>query len=270
MARTREAIQQQIIDRLVSEGIQVSSSSTSIRRMWTFVFSFFAWLQEMLFDTHVIEVDEKIKQQKWGYVAWYRNMALKFQYGSTLVPEQDYYDNTGLTESQIAAQKIITQAAAVEEDDVLKIKVRTAIGVLTVPQRAAFESYVQEFKGGGVDVDIISAENDKAKAIIDVWYNPQIINSTGGFVDGTNSNAVRNAANAYLTSLTFNGKYQRSKHEDSVQALRGVEGARIRNFEVAKFTSSTFTGVDEYYQPYSGFLEFYNVGDLVINLIPKL
>ena len=111
MARTITVIHRGILDD-ISEDEALSASLTSssiyaIYRAFAYVIATAIWLMETFFDQHVTEVNTQIQNQKSGRKPWYRDMALKFQYGFDLVPDKDYFDNGIASPEDIENSKII-------------------------------------------------------------------------------------------------------------------------------------------------------------------
>jgi hypothetical protein len=272
MARSIETIQQQMIDNLQSKGIVVSDSVTSIRRIWTWVIAFAHYVLERILDVHIVETDEKIAALKPGTLNWYGNKALDFQLGGILIQDSDEYDNTGLSEAQIDAQKIIANKAVVKEDGVIKIKiVRNFNGdyaPLDNSQLIAFSHYMlNEVQYAGDDVVIVNATADAIAAEITIIYDPSIMKANGDLFDGT-IQPVRGAAKSYFKNTNFNGRYFKSKHIETLLTVSGVTDAKIENI-TATDANGTITAIDMQYQPFSGFMRFLNdtgdnAGDLKI------
>ncbi len=278
MARTQKEIKQIIINSYVSErsiaGLAYDNpdnwSITSIKRLLVNVVTFCWWLVEQVLDIHTKEVDTKLRELKAPTLRWMRNKALEFQYGSSLVQDQDFYDNTGLTDLQIAQQKIIAQSAAVKEDGVVKIKVVKNVGgefeKLSAPEKAAFENFGNEVLPP-VPVQYISTDADKIVSEYDVYYNPQVLRADGtSILLGTKP--VEDAFKAYLKQLQFNGRFIKEKMEDVVQNVNGVVTIKEKYVRAAAFTNPSLSTVNVFYQPFSGFLKYYNPAtDLIINYI---
>lgn len=128
MARTIQEIQAEMLRAKDNEPALAELNSTSkvaVWRLWTYITAFVIWTLEKIFDQHRKEISEQIRTQKIFSLPWYRDMALMFQYGFTLVYERDYYDNTGKTDEEISQSKIVKYAAISEIDNVLILKIAT-------------------------------------------------------------------------------------------------------------------------------------------------
>ena len=250
MARELTVIQEEIISQLKSNNIIVTGSRTSIRRIWTL---------EKLFDTHVEEVKRIIETQKPHRLQWYQDMALRFQYGQSLVQESESYANIGLDDDQIEAQKIIKVASVTELGGVLRIKVakQGANGELTeldeITELKAFEGYIEKVKDAGVKIICSSEPPDSLMLDLEIFYNPLVLTSEGARIDGNNDEPVKQAVDSYLANLPFNGEYANTRLVDALQKVEGVVLPVIKS-AYAQYGSHSFLVVDERYIPDAGYL----------------
>lgn len=277
MARTIAQIQAQIIANVQADATlsQMNSpSAVAIWRLWTYVVAAAHFLLETFFDVHKAEVDEALATLKPHGLRWYQTKTLAFQYGSDLVEDEDYYDNSSLTPDQILAQQIIVQASVSEADGKVTVKASKEVdGELEPLETAEYNAalaYLQEIKDAGVRLELLSFNADKLRLTVDVFYDPLILNAAGERIDGTNDDPVGEAARLFLREgLTFNGLFVIEKMRDALQAVDGVFVPMIRNTLAARYDNPSFTVLDVVYQPYSGFLRFYEAGDLTLNFIEK-
>ena len=276
MARTIKEIQAEIITAKEAQaGLSAlnSSSTTAIWRLWTYIVAVAIFTLETIFDIHKAEVLDLIANSKPHTLRWYRQKALDFQYGSDLVYGQDYYDNSALTEDEVNAQKIVSEAAATEIDSFLRVKVmRELSGELepvTNDQYSTIEYYFSEIKDAGVKLEIVSQNADKLLIEMDIYYNPLVLNSSGGRIDGASSEPVQDAIKSYLRNLNFDGEFVLAYLVDYVQKVDGVDIPHVVSCQAAKYDNPAFTNVTVKYNPFSGVLRIYNVGDLVLNFKPN-
>lgn len=277
MARTISEIQSEIIATMSADttlsGLS-STSATAIWRLWTYIVATALWAHESLWDAFKLDVTELAADLKPHTLRWYRNKALAYQHGYSLVPGEDYYDNTGIDPDVVADSKIIAQAAVAETPDgLLTIKVAKDVGGDLVPlslgEVAAVNSYLQEIKDAGVILSVRSVNADRLRVQIDVYYDPTVLSSTGERLDGSAATPVQDAAKAHLRNLPFDGEFVKAHLVDAIQAVDGVNVPEIRLCQARRDDDPSFSGVDVFYQPFSGFLKFYTPGtDLVLNFIP--
>lgn len=276
MARTIAEIQAQIIATVQADatlsGLN-STSATAIWRLWTYVVASAIWVHESLWDAFKVEVAAIAANLKPHTLLWYRNKALAYQHGGTLVAGEDYYDNTGLDPDDIAAQKIIKQAAVTETTDgLLTIKVAKESGGQLAPlsggETAAVAAYFGDIKDAGVVLNVRSVNADRLRVQVDVYYDPTILSATGERLDGQAATPVQDAAKAYLRNLPFDGEFVKARLVDAMQAVEGVNVPEIRLCQARRDDDPSFGNVDVFYQPFSGFLKFYTENtDLVLTFI---
>lgn len=276
MARTISEIQSEIIADVQADstlGAQLTSTSvTAIWRLWTYVVASAIWALEVLFDAFKAEATELVAAQKPHTLRWYRQKALDFQLGGTLVDGDDIFDNSALSDDQVEVQKIIKAAAAVEDGNVLIVKVARLSGdelePLSVPQLAAFTAYMTEIKDAGVKLQSRSVNPDHLRLDVDVYYDATVLGSDGARLDGAETTPVQDAIDAFLRSTPFNGVFVKSYLTDAMQAVEGVVVPEIRLCQARRDDDPTFGAVDVFYAPFSGFMKIYDPSDLVLNFIP--
>lgn len=280
MAQSIEEIQNEIIAAKEAQPALAALNSTSkvsIWRLWTYVFAAASWTQQKKQDMHKAEVLDIIENQSAHRVSWYKEKALAFQMGHALIPDSDQYDNTGLTESEIDAARVVKFADAEEVYDIfgnvkgITIKVARLVAgdlaPLTDVQMAAFMIYWKRVKDAGVNVYGRTSVADKLRTELTIYYDPLVLSSTGERLDGTDSTPVQDSLDNYLkNTLNFNGEFVTL---DMVEALKTVEGVVIPHVESieAKFVDLDFTPIPVRYPPDSGYLRI-EPSDLTINWIP--
>jgi hypothetical protein len=276
MARSIADIQQAIIDRIAQDSILApvltSTSRTAIWKLLTYVVAACQWTVESLFDLHKQEVQQLIDNLKPHSLRWYANMARNFQYGHDLAPDADFYDNTGLTDEQINASKIIAYSAVVEQEKNLRIKVakieNNDLAPLTIEEKAAFTAYMNRIKDAGVKLVIDSLPPDSLKLKLRIFYNPLVLDSNGARLDGTSSTPVQDAIHAYLKNLPFNGWLVLAYLTDALQQVDGVVVPVIDEAQ-ATYGNLPYQAIDVKYNPDAGYLRIMQPDDLQITFIPQ-
>lgn len=191
------------------------------------------FVHEQFFGQHTKEIDERLANEKPGGLAWYRTMALRFQYGYQLVADRDYYDNSNLTAEAVSNSKIIKYAAVNEATDssrvILKIAGETD-GVLSNftddDQIQAIENYVKEFRIAGVQVTIINYRADRLFLNLEIKRNAQLIDANGLNI-ATGTYPVIEALEEFMKELDFNGELRLSALIDKLQIINGVLDATV-------------------------------------------
>jgi len=232
MARTVTEIQNEIFGSIVANenlaGLN-SQSKVAIYRLIVFIVSFAIWTLETLFDVHKKELQTALLEQKSGTLAWYRTMALAFQYGFDLLIDSDKFNSGTATAEQIAASKIVKYAAVLEgvEDSRVVIKIagetNGVLAPITTPQLLAFDTYINEIRYAGVKITVINYLPDRLYLNIVIYRDPLLIDAQGNSILN-GGKPVENAIRAYMKQLPFNGELVLAH---LVDALQKVEGVRI-------------------------------------------
>lgn len=225
---------------------------------------------QQLFDQFKIDISGILNAQLSGTVNWYAYKAKLFQYGMELVPEADYYDNTGLTSEQIDAMRVVKYAAAVESKDksILYVKVATDDGngvrqPLSSAQLTAFKRYLNDVQYAGVRIIVINDPADEMKLQIDIYYDPLVLDELGVRLDETDNMPVQNAIRNYLANLPFNGTYT---NQGLVDALQVVDGIHISEIKTAASRYGTYTEFTEINAREIAHAGYYRISDTNLNL----
>lgn len=202
-----------------------STSTTAIWRMLLYIVAICMAVHEAIFDAHKAEVTALIEAQRVHTKRWYITMAKAFQHGDSLPADSDTYalinpDNM-----------VVDEAAAVEVGSVLRIKVAKntagALGSLTSAERSALATYMDRVKDAGVHLNITTQAGDNLKLDLEIYYDALVINSDGERIDGSALTPVKDAVNAYLLSLPFNGLLVLNRLIAAVEAVEGVIICRV-------------------------------------------
>lgn len=237
MARPVSEIQNDILLSIsqneVLSGQLTSTSATAVFRLFTYIVALAIYTLEFLFDNHKSEVTAIIRENKPGTLPWHRTMALLFQFGFSLVPDRDYYDNSNADPEAVEASKVIKYAAVGEASEssrvILKIAGEAPDGSLAPileQQRLSFEDYVKEWKIAGVKVTIINYLPDMLYLSIQIKIDPQVLAVNGMSILNGNY-PVKDAIAAYMKELPFNGELRLSHLVDKLQVVEGVLDATI-------------------------------------------
>lgn len=285
MARTT----QQIFDSMVDEGVRLATeqgndavvamfdntSKVAIWRLLFYVMAFAIMTFEKLLDAFDVVVDTKIANLRPGKLAWYRQKAKDFQYGFPMYTESDEFDNTGYTDAEIEASKIIAYAAVTEttlnDVRVVLVKVAKLSGTDLVPlsntEYAAFSDYMQtKVKFAGTTLIIYNQVADLLKAEVDVYYDPLLLDGNGLRTDGAGY-PVKDAANIYPTQLEFDGEFTNAGFIDALQSCYGVSRRKVNLKKMERKPSGgTYQSVGSSFVPFAGYCKFDNNG-LTINYI---
>ncbi|WP_277012695.1 nucleotidyltransferase [Capnocytophaga granulosa] len=267
MARTIQEIQELIYQAKTQEPALNelnSASKVAIWRLWVYIISVAIWSLEKLFDLHRTDIDKRLAELTPHTARWYRNKALAFQYGFDLLPDSDKFNNTGHTEEQIEASKIVKYSAVVEsEDGRLIVKIATEsdgrLLPITEDQHNAFKGYIAEIKDAGVRATVINYLPDKLVLNLDVYYDPLILDSNGMDILSAKL-PVKEAIEIYLKNLPFNGELIVAHLVDALQAVNGVKIPHLKEVTTAWIDPNTrgygsFENINVSQIPYSGYFE---------------
>jgi hypothetical protein len=276
MARPVEIIQQQIIDNLAIGGIIVSSDKFSRRRIWTYVVAYCIWILEKMMDVFNAEINETISQKKPHTKNWYKNTVLSYLHGFAVDATTLQYNLTGVSNAAIEAARIVKYCAVDDATDSLNIKVAKEIsGVLkplTPSELAGLKSFMEDDqlgqKDAGVYLNFINDNADELKLVYDVYVNPSVIDTTGVHIlSGVKT--VEVAIYNFLESLEFNGVFAPQNLEVEIRKnIEGVELMKLRLCQVRATGETLWNNLDVQYLPNSGYLNFINTNDLVLNYLP--
>ncbi len=286
MARTV----QQIFDEQKEEAIRLATeqnnvdalamfNNTSRVSLWRLLFyttAFCAWNLEKIFDAFVDLVNSIIATLTPHSLRWYRTKALAFQFGFDLIAETDKYDNTGATDDDIDASKVVKYAAVNESQldgrRVLLIKVAGVddggvLKQLEAPQELAFTTYMERVKDAGNELLIYNRVADILKTEVDVYYNPLLLDASGNRLDGLAGKPLEDAAKSYLLNLPFNGEFSNAAFIDTLQNAYGVDNKNVflKSME-RKINDTDYQSVGNTFIPDAGYTKF-DVGGLVINYV---
>lgn len=274
MARTIEQIQQSIIDAKnatpVLSGL-TSTSQVAIWRLWTYITAVATWALENILDIAIAQQNIYIKSQKIHSLTWYSDYAKKFQYGSSLPYGAVEYDNSSLTPSQVETQQVVKFAAAVKTPGGIMIKIAGVDGSGNLQpiggsELVAFSEYMFRISAAGDNLFYTNNVADNLKVVMNIYYDPLVLNSQGKRLDGSNDTPVAEAIDTFIKQMDFNG---RLVPQDFVDWLQKVEGVKIvdpvsieTQYGATAWTPVPADGV----VPDAGYLRIDNPAtDLVIN-----
>lgn len=254
-------------------------SPASIESILFYCAAFGLFVIYSLFDLFKTEVDTAIINYTHPTLTWFAEKIKTFQYGDAVVPEKDYYDNTGLTDAQIEVKKVIKYAAAIEQDFSngrfgVRIKAAGEDGSgnrvkLPDAERDAAREFLKIFKPAGTYCELTTDDPDYLKLSLKIYYNPLVLNNQGQRLDGTNATPLQTAINNHLKNLPFNGRFNLTALVDAMQGVDGVSDPRIISAQT-KYAANPYTDVIDERIPYSGYLKIYDQNtDLTIQWIAK-
>ena len=102
-----------------SKSFDQQFSPVSIESILFYVFAFAVWVLETLFDKHAAEVDVRISLLEPHTLRWYVDKAKAFMYGYKLIADSDYYDTSGMSETDVEKARVVKFANATESNTVV-------------------------------------------------------------------------------------------------------------------------------------------------------
>lgn len=257
MARTIKQIQDAIIAAKNADATLAglnSPSMTAIWLLWTYVVAFCMWTLEVLMDVHKAEVIALLAAGKAHTLRWYVTKAKAFQYGDTLPADTDIYNPV------VPAHLIVTNAAAVEVVSgaswILRLKVvkgTDPLAPLGGGELAALTVYMNRVKDAGVHMDVTSGAGDNLHLICAIYYDPLVLDNTGARLDGGTATPVKDAINAFLRDLPFNGLLVLNRLTDAILAVDGVVMFNI-SYAEANYAMTGYVPFTAEYNPDAGYL----------------
>ena len=196
-------------------------SPVSVESILFYNAAFRALLVEQLISHNIDLMDYKIRNQRAHTLGWYRTTALNFQYGGHFFDDITEYDNTGLTDEQIAAQRIVTKCSVSVNEGInrptITVKVHKTDGKLNDSEKSAFVDYIGAKADAGVVVNVVSQDAD----VLQLWITI--------YTDATpiNREAIPTAIKSHLNSLPFNGTLFPSLLEQFLMQQPGVRIATV-------------------------------------------
>lgn len=268
MARTTEEIRQSIGNHFISQsviqqayGIVPGSSFDNVFSKVSFESILFFTIAtgihaiEVLFDTHKQWIDKRAKELKWGSLAWYVTMLKSFQYGDSLVFQNDVYEYSSI----YPANLIVKLAAATESGNQILLKVAGDDGsgnaiALTTPQLDALRAYVKKMKPPGIKVNTVSRDPDLLMIHYHVYIDALVLDANGALISDPNIKPVEQAINSYIKNLPFNGVFSVTEQTDKIQQATGVVNPVFDSVQ-AKFGTNAYAAFSDYYTPNAGYLK---------------
>lgn len=250
------------------DGASFSStfSKVSIENLLLYICAVGIYVLEALFQEHKKDVDSTIAEMLPHRPKWYRDKALQYMDGHTLIPDTDQYDTSGMTDEDIEAARVVKYAAATENPDASLLTIKVA-GVnvnglcpLEDEQASRLVAYIREVKDAGVRIALVNQEADLFRCEVNVYYDPVL---AGGSVRTSCCTAIKN----YIQGLPFNGEYTNMGLIDALQEVDGVRVAELTSSGVLVNGLQAETAINARYTPAAGYLNATDE-DLTINMIP--
>ncbi len=250
------------LDSLLSE--LNSSSKVGIWRLWAWIMATFAWITDTSFDTARVDLQYTADTALVGNNRWLVDVAKDFRYNTAtnnMVPlvidamtKASVYANPTLQPNEI---RPITVATVIKSNagftNLLIAKtVSGNFAKLNINEMNAFRDYLTKYKQfAGTNIQINSQDGDILKYNLSVRFD---------FTLGTPNPevAIKTAIINALKNIDFNGKLERLKLDDAIQAVPGVQGI-TGTYSARGFDNLGYITFQDFYQTLSGYINVSNV-----------
>ncbi len=200
MARSIDEIKAEIATAFISQEVVRSAygldnnatfdkafSPISIESVLFYIVASCIWVLECLFDRHTAEVGTRIEALRPHTLRWYVSKTLEYMHNGKFVLTDgvvaaDYYDVSGLTETEIEKKRIVKYAVATESNTQVFIKVAKSSAngrptQLTPNELSGLEYYLSQIKDAGVAIKVLNEPADKMNVELVVLYDPSVLNA---------------------------------------------------------------------------------------------
>lgn len=279
---TTETIQQDIVtakEDIAELAELTSTSKVSIWRLWVYVVSFIANTHYKLQQAHLLEVNTAIANQHYSSELQIQQLLFDFRYGHQFDRTTLSYAD-GYTDDQIEQAQIIKRAAVekviVSNRVVLRLKVSKledgALKQVPSNQLAVLEEYVDINTPAGTNYVFYTSDPDQLKLVIDVYYDPLVLDENGELLDASGAAPIPEAIRTFLSAETFDfeGELRISELTDTLQNVYGVSNRSVKISSAYYSTSipANWQEIDESRKAISGGFEISDE-NLTINYIAK-
>ena len=262
MARTIAQIQQSIIDAKNADATLsglTSTSSVAKWNLWAYIVATCQWVTETLFDAHKAEVSAIISAGKAHTLNWYVLKAKAFQFGYSLPVDAGGNATSDVYDIVDPTAMVVNMAAAVEQLPLNRVRIKVAstsggaLAATAGPAMTALTAYMNQIKDAGVRLVITTGAADNLQLVLTILYDATVLDSTGARLDGSAATPVKDAINAFLTSLPFNGVFILGAMEDAIKAVEGVTVA-IVGLAQANYAMTPYVAITGQYVPDAGYM----------------
>ena len=269
MARTIQQIKAAMTQQFISDSVirdrygltgditfDQAFSSVSVENIWFSIVASAIWALEGIFDAFRADVDEKVAAAPVASIPWYHKIALEFQYGDSLVFDEQTQQFVYPTVDE--SKRVVKFAACRDLGGAVYVLAAGADSAgrpvaLSAAVKTAFESYMMERKPAGVVLEVGSYNPDLVRVSMRVQYDPQVLTAAGALIEDPSVKPVEDAINAYLSGIVYGGVLNKTKLVDAVQGARGVKDVVLDSVSVKAANTASYTVITgNNYTSYSG------------------
>ena len=236
----------------VGAGFDATFSKAGFESILFYIVASAIYVVESLMDVLRSDVDTDLSARLVPGRKWWRDLAIAFQYGDAYNEEAGKYD-------VIDDTKQIVAYAAVEEPSTGGVRLKVAktagaeLSALDAPELLAFTEYIRVAKPLGVKSQIVSVPGDDLRIVIDIYYDPLVLDADGNALDGSGE-PVPSTVRSFVKSLPFNGEFVIASLVDALQATKGVKVPTVLSAE-SKYLTTDWEAIDARVKPYSGWMK---------------
>lgn len=273
--RDRKAIKKELTDAFISHPVIIAQyellpgltfedqfSLASVENVWFDNLSFVIYNHELI-------VTQNALNSRPHNLSWYKEKCLDFHDGFELIWLNGVYQYDA---SAPETSKIIDQVAVLESNDgELVVKVATnndgVIEPLTEEQLIRFQNYISLIKDAGNRIIVVNQPADSLKLTLNVYVDVSIIDlETGKLLDVQEEvYPVKDAVEAYLENLEFNGAFVKEFFKNTLSQAKGVKLPLIDSAQW-KYAAFEWSDFGEWKVPEAGYFKI-NPEDLTINYL---
>lgn len=198
-----------------------SAAKVAIWRLWLWIVAVGSWVIENLQDEHEAKINAIVANNKPHTLNWYAAQSKLFQYGYDFIWGVDQFSYPIIDEDA----RIVKYSAAIEmpTGEVVIKAMKGDRVILTVTELNALKAFWRKYKDAGV---LLSCESQSVNLLsfdITVYRNRSILNADNTLISNPARNALTDPADAYVSSVEFNGTVylldliQRVKNEPGIK-----------------------------------------------------
>lgn len=206
-------------------------SQTGTANAWAYLHALASNLLSQLFDKHLTDTTEVLRNNIAATPIWIKNKMLAFQYGDQVVMNE----TTGIVEYEVVDtdKQIITQCS-VKNANYGEVTIKVAKGgdtpeALTSGELTAVQSYYFNLNPAGIRYSVVSLDADRLMIEGTIYYNGQYQDSIQTDVEA--------AIASYLASLPFDGSMVIKDLETAINNVDGVEDIVISELSARDSTT---------------------------------
>lgn len=217
-------------------GLSSLNNNTTQVSIWGQIKQMFAALTRILevnYDAYTASISTLLDTKRVGSLEWYVEQVKKFQFGDDI----QVVDNVISYPTIDATKQIIAQATAVEQPlnsgafgiSIKAVKVDNVGQLLPLngDEKTALESYIQQIKYAGVQVEVVSKTPDVIRLVMQVERNPLRLNADGSDISNNSAFPVLDAIKTYFKSLPFDSVFYWTKLVDYLMSTGYINDAVV-------------------------------------------